>query len=137
MNRNSRRPDIGRATRREFLGKAAGAAAVGISLAGVFGSLPAVYAAGSDTIRIGLVGCGGRGSGAAVQAMNADPGCKLVAMGDLFRDRLEASRERLKALGGQKFDVPDDRCFIGFDAYRHVIDCADVVLLTTPPGFRP
>ncbi|HID78363.1 MAG TPA: hypothetical protein EYP56_20525, partial [Planctomycetaceae bacterium] len=124
------------AMRRQFLGEAAGAAA-GSSLATIFGPLPGVHAGASDTIRIGLVGCGGRGSGAAVQAMNADPGCKLVAMGDLFRDRLQSSRERLKALGGRRFDVPDDRCFIGFDAYRHVIDCADVVLLATPPGFRP
>ena len=97
------------------------------------------HAAGDDTIKLGLVGCGGRGTGAAKQALTADKGNRLVAMGDAFGDRLEMS---LGSLGRQEgisaqVDVPKERQFVGFDAYKHVIDLCDVVLLATPPGFRP
>lgn len=117
-------------TRRAFLASSAGA----MTLA----SLPAVHAAGSDELKVGLVGCGGRGSGAALDAMQADPAAKLTAMGDLFEDRLRSSHEHLQKAGGPKFDVPKDRCFVGIDAYKQVIDSGvDVVLLATPPHFRP
>lgn len=102
---------------------------------GVAGS--GAHAAGSDTIKVGLVGCGGRGTGAAVNAMNAGKDVKLVALGDMFADNLEASRSNLRGEGGARFDVADDHCFTGFDAYKKVIECVDVVLLATPPGFRP
>jgi predicted dehydrogenase len=102
---------------------------------GVAGS--GAHAAGSGTVRVGLVGCGGRGTGAAANAMKAGKDVKLVALGDMFRDALEASRSNLRGEGGDRFDVADDRCFVGFDAYQKVIDCVDVVLLATPPGFRP
>ncbi|MEX0937057.1 MAG: Gfo/Idh/MocA family oxidoreductase [Pirellulales bacterium] len=123
-------------SRRDFLQKSsvlAGAAVVG-SLA-----VPrSVHAAQSETLRIGLVGCGGRGSGAAVNAMKADDNCKLVALADAFPDQVEECRKRLQQAGGTKFDVTPDRCFSGFDAYQKLIDCGvDVVLLATPPHFRP
>jgi predicted dehydrogenase len=121
-------------SRRDFLRTSS---LLGAALAtGAAGS--GVHAAGSGTIRVGLIGCGGRGTGAAEQAMNAGKDVKLVAMGDMFREELDNSREHLRKAGGDRFDVSDDRCFVGFDAYKQVIDSGvDVVLLTTPPGFRP
>ena len=98
-----------------------------------------------DTIRVGLVGCGGRGTGAAVQALSARPNVKLVAMADAFQDRLDGSLETITSTerpGGNRdltaqVDVPREHRFVGFDAYKEVIPLADVVILTTPPGFRP
>ena len=121
-------------SRRDFL--TASAVAAGATL---LGTLPAVHAAGGDTLKVGLVGCGGRGTGAATQAMNADPNVKLFAMGDAFADRLQGSLEQLKSDGAikAKIDVAPDRCFTGFDAYKQVIACCDVVLLCSPPHFRP
>ncbi len=96
------------------------------------------HASGDDTIRVGFIGCGGRGTSAAGQALNADPNVKLVAMGDAFKDRLDDSLNRLKASHSDRVDVPAERQFIGFDAYKKVIACdVDVVILTTPPHFRP
>ncbi|HCA38143.1 MAG TPA: oxidoreductase, partial [Phycisphaerales bacterium] len=93
---------------------------------------------GDDKIRVGLIGCGGRGSGAAGQALKADPGVVLYAMGDAFQDRLESSRTHLSGTYGDRVDVPKERQFIGFDAYKQVMDSGvDVVILTTPPHFRP
>jgi predicted dehydrogenase len=92
-----------------------------------------------ETLRVGLIGCGGRGTGAAAQALAADSNVKLVALGDAFRDRLQGSLATLKKqqeIAG-KIDVTDERCFVGFDAYRKVIEHSDVVLLATPPHFRP
>ncbi len=101
-------------------------------------TVPLVHAAGSSTIKLGLVGCGGRGSGAAEQALTADSNAKLVAMADAFPDRLEDHLSTLKQSAvGSRIDVPKDRQYTGFDAYKHVIDQVDLVLLTTPPGFRP
>jgi predicted dehydrogenase len=120
------------ATRREFLkGTAAAVAAAAVA--------QNVHAAGSDTLRVGLIGCGGRGTGAAGQALNADRAVKLVAMGDAFVDRIQQSLNTLKsdAKIAAKIDVPPERCFTGFDAYQHVIAASDVVLLATPPHFRP
>src|SRR5690242_21681863 len=105
--------------------------------------LPGAYAAGTDaTLRVGLVGCGGRGTGAAKQALRADPKVKLVAMCDAFMDRLQGSLRNLKHGKdtrdiASKVDVTPDRCFDGFDGYKKLLDCVDVVLLCTPPGFRP
>ncbi len=92
----------------------------------------------SETLKVGLIGCGGRGSGAAKQALSADPNVILHAMGDIFSDKLETSLTGLKKVHGDKVQVDDSRRFIGFDAFQKVIDSGvDVVLLTTPPGFRP
>jgi predicted dehydrogenase len=124
-------------TRRDFL-KKSGVAALGASIASRIGDIPAVHAAGSDEIRVGLIGCGGRGSGAANQVLRAAPNVKLVAMGDAFEDRLESSRAGLLEKFKDLVDVPKERCFVGFDAYEKVI-ASDVnyIILATPPGFRP
>jgi predicted dehydrogenase len=94
-------------------------------------------AAGSDEIRIGVIGCGGRGTGAVDDALSSSQGVKLVAMGDMFQDRLTASRTRLTEKFGAKIDV-GDRAFTGLDAYQQVIASdANYIILATPPGFRP
>jgi predicted dehydrogenase len=122
-------------TRRDFL-KTGAIAAAGVST--FLSSVPAVHAAGSGTIRVGLIGCGGRGTGAAEQACNAGDDVRLVAMGDLFPDRLAEKRSLLRESLGAKFQVKDDCMFDGFDAYKKVIDSGvDVVLLASPPHFRP
>ena len=96
------------------------------------------YAAGSDVIKVGLVGSGGRGTGAARDCAISAPGVEIVAMADLFRDRLEARRGPLKEAIGDKYKVTDDRCYSGFEAYKELIDSdVDLVILATPPGFRP
>jgi predicted dehydrogenase len=120
------------ASRRDFL--AAGAAA---SLAAL---VPAVHAAGSDVLKVGLIGCGSRGTGAAEQALKADPNTRLTAMGDMFADHLQAKlkllREHEKV--GPQVQVESQNCYTGFDAYKGVLGSGvDVVLLTTPPHFRP
>jgi predicted dehydrogenase len=94
------------------------------------------FAQASDTLKIALVGCGGRGSGAANQALSV-PGTKLIAMADAFKDRLEGSLNNLKQSKGAQVDVPPDRQFVGLDGFKQAIALADVVILATPPGFRP
>jgi predicted dehydrogenase len=118
--------------RREFISTAAVSALTA-------SSMPHVYAGGNDTLRIGLVGCGGRGTGAAREALRADPNVKLVAMCDVFMDRLQSSLNNLLKVPdiASKIDVPPERCFDGFDGYKKLLECVDVVLLCTPPGFRP
>ena len=117
--------------RRQFIRNTAATTAV-------LSQLPVVHAAGSDTLKLGLIGCGGRGTGAADNALKADPNVKIVAMGDTFDDRLEKSAERLKHLHKDRFAVDDDHRFLGFDAYRRVLASdVDVVILATPPHFRP
>ena len=127
-------------TRRDFL-KTSTIAAAGATALGSFGVLPGAYAQGSDTIRVGLIGCGGRGTGAASQALSTEGGVKLVAMGDLFADRLNgAVNELQKAVGDRKerFAVDDDHKFTGFDAFKKVIESdINLVILATPPHFRP
>src|SRR5260221_396592 len=125
-------------SRREFLKTSAvigGALAAPAILPGkLFG------AAHSDTLKVGLVGCGGRGSGAASQALSADKNVVLTAMGDAFDDKLKGSLANLEKSEeyGDRVKVDPDHCFVGLDAYQKVIDSGvDVVLLATPPGFRP
>ncbi|MGB3852303.1 MAG: Gfo/Idh/MocA family oxidoreductase [Tunicatimonas sp.] len=124
--------------RRTFL-KATGSAVVGSALA--FGFAPSratVFLPNSDTLRVGLVGCGGRGTGAANQALKADNNVVLVAMADVFPDRMQTSLESLTKSHGDKVQVDEEHQFIGFDAYQKLIDAdVDVVLLTSPPAFRP
>jgi myo-inositol 2-dehydrogenase / D-chiro-inositol 1-dehydrogenase len=92
----------------------------------------------TDTLRIGLIGCGGRGSGAADQALSADSNIVLTAMGDAFPDRLQTSLKNLQTQHADRVKVTPDKCFVGLDAYQKVIDSGvDVVLLASPPGFRP
>jgi predicted dehydrogenase len=125
-------------TRREFV-KRSTIAAVGAGLLGQFAQPAGAYAAGDDTIRVGLVGCGGRGTGAATQALSTEGGVKLVAMGDAFADQLDNSHQELKKkFDSERLAVDDDHKFVGFDAYQKVIDSGvDLVILATPPGFRP
>ena len=124
-------------TRRTFLEKT-GLVATGSALAGV--AIPAVHAAEDNTIRIALVGCGGRGTGAAGDALSTRYGpTKLVAMADIFEDRLCSSYELLDKEHHDKVEVSCENKFIGFDGYKHAIDLlkpGDVVILTTPPAFR-
>jgi predicted dehydrogenase len=123
--------------RRTFL-KQSGIALIGSTLA-----YPSAMAApfGSSkkaTLTVGLIGCGGRGTGAALQALHADPDVVLTAMGDVFEDRLNSSYQELVKEAGDKVKVSNQNKFVGFDAYLKVIQSGvDVVLLTTPPGFRP
>jgi len=129
---------INRSTsRREFLkdsGRIAAASAF-IAAAG-----PRMYAGQSNTIKVALIGCGGRGSGAADNALSVKNGSmKLVAMGDVFENRLKSSYGNLKKRHPDKVDVPEDRKFIGFDAYKKAMDClspGDVAIFATPPAFR-
>jgi len=124
-------------SRREFL-KNTGRFAAASALAGV--ALPQVHAAGSSQIQLALVGCGGRGTGAADNALSAKGGpAKLVAMADVFESKLNSSFDGLKNKCGDKIDVPADRKFIGFDGFKKAMDClkpGDVVILTTPLAFR-
>lgn len=97
-----------------------------------------IFAAGSDTIRIGLIGCGGRGTYDTTNCLNCAPNVELVAMGDLFKDRLDRCRQRLTKELGEKVKVNDDTCFVGWDAHKGVLGCdVDLVILTEPPHFRP
>jgi predicted dehydrogenase len=125
-------------SRRDFL-KGSSAAVVAGSLAGQLALAPRVFAAGSDVLKVGLVGCGGRGTGAASQALHADPNVQLTAMGDAFADKLESSLATLKNSDiADKVVVSSDQKFVGIDAYQQVIDSGiDVVVLATPPHFRP
>ncbi|MEW6305405.1 MAG: Gfo/Idh/MocA family oxidoreductase [Verrucomicrobiota bacterium] len=124
----------GSVTRREFLKTSAASAGL---LAGLSIERSA-HAAGSDVIKIALVGCGGRGSGAANQALNtAEKGLKLVAMVDVDEERLLGSLSNLRKQHPDKVDVPPERQFTDFDGYKKAIAEADLAILATPPGFRP
>ena len=124
-------------SRRVFL-KHTGKMAAASALMGA--AIPRVHAAESSTIQLALIGCGGRGSGAAVNALNTKSGpIKLVAMADVFEDRLSTSFGQLKKQLGDRIDVPPDRQFIGFDGYRKAMDClrpGDIAIFATPPAFR-
>jgi len=125
--------------RRVFLASSGGAlaaAALGSTALGAFPSM--IHNSVDDTIRVGLVGCGGRGTGAAVNALNVEPRVKLVAMGDIFADRVESSYKNL--LDGDhadRVDVPEEMRFSGWDNFEKVIENCDVVILASTPHFRP
>jgi predicted dehydrogenase len=124
-------------SRRTFVQTAAATAAT-------FALPHGLFAWGSDTIRVGLIGCGGRGTGAARDCLRGSDGVELVAMGDLMPHRLEQSRSQLAEVAAKdpafaaKYKVAPERCFTGFDAYEQVLKAdVDMVILATPPGFRP
>ena len=124
-------------SRRQFL-KASTTAALGSVFAANLSFPEKSFAANSDTLKVGLIGCGGRGTGAANQALNADKNVVLTAMADVFENQLQGSLRTLKGEVGDRVKVDPDHCFVGLDAYRKVIDSGvDVVILATPPGFRP
>jgi predicted dehydrogenase len=130
-------------SRRQFLKTGATA-----SLLPVFGSLPA-FSAGSDRLKVGLVGCGGRGTGAVYDSIAADKSVQLVAIGDAFSDRIDSAVKLFTQgrpegnnprapLPADQYAVTPETCFVGFDAYKQVIAAGvDLVILATPPGFRP
>jgi len=123
-------------TRRNFLKK--GSLATGLVL--LSPNIPAVHAAGSDVVKIALSGCGGRGTGAAADAMSNKVGVqvRLIALHDAFPERLEASYQALKGRFGDQVDVPPERRFTDLDGYQKLMETdADIVLLCSPPGFRP
>lgn len=121
------------ANRRQFV-KAS--ALAGAAFAAASPSL--VHAAGSDELKVGLIGCGGRGLGAASNTIAGDPNVNITAIADLFPDTLENAKKQLSTGLGKRFKATNETCFSGFDAYKQVIDSGvDVVLLCTPPHFRP
>ncbi|MBI3838708.1 MAG: Gfo/Idh/MocA family oxidoreductase [Planctomycetia bacterium] len=126
------------ASRRDFLKTST--AIVGGALAGSLAIARSAHAAGDDQIRIALIGCGGRGTGAANQALSTQGNVKLIAMADIYKDHLDHSYQTLLKQENLKsrIDVPDDRKFVGFDAFQKALDAGpDLVILATPPGFRP
>ncbi len=129
--------DSNTTSRREFLNNTGRVAAASTLLAA---STARVHAGEENTIQVALVGCGGRGGGAASNALSVENGpIKLVAMADVFHDRLNHCHDSLQPKFADKFDLPEDRKFIGFDAYQKAMDClnpGDVVILATPPAFR-
>lgn len=121
--------DLEHTNRRKLL-KSGAAAAATLPIAGF------AQAGGSDELKVATIGCGGRGRGATAQTLNVE-GTKLVAVADAFRERAEAAVSSFRQQFPQKVDLPADRIFDGFEGYRSAIDAADVVILTTTPGFRP
>ena len=121
-----------RHTRRDFIKTSAA-----VSAAAVVGLPTHAHAAGSDIIKVGMIGCGGRCTGAGSDAMDADPGVRIVAMGDLFMNRVKSSRETLKGHRAGQVTVDDDHCFVGLDCYKKVIDSCDVVLIACAAKFHP
>lgn len=123
-------------TRRTFVKNTAKTVAAGM----VFSHLPVFSSAkvvGQDKIRLGVVGCGGRGTGAVFQALTASKSVQLVAMGEVFQHELDSSLQRVSKDFPNQVDVPKERQFLGLDAYKKVIEDCDAVILATPPGFRP
>src|SRR5437867_661511 len=104
-------------SRREFI-QASTAAAVGTAVVSQLGAIPAVHAAGRDSIRVGLIGCGGRGSGAAENCLKSSENVSIAALGDVFRGQVDGLREKLRQEFSDKLEVTDDRCFVGLDAYK-------------------
>src|SRR5690349_11262264 len=123
-----------RLSRRDFVAASATAGAATALMA----TTNFAYARADSKIRVGLIGCGGRGSGAANDCASSSDNVELYAMGDAFKDRLDSSRKNLSQALAAKMNVADERCFTGLDAYKGVLASGvDMVILATPPGFRP
>ncbi len=124
-------------SRRTFI-KNSSLLVAGGAVAGQLSLARSAHAFGSDEIKIGLVGCGGRGTGAASQAMNTEGPVKLIAVADAFQDQITSSLRGIKSQHGEKVDVPPERQFVGFDGYKKVLETdIDLIILATSPGFRP
>lgn len=139
MNKSTR-PEQ-KLSRRDFMG---GAVSTAASLAALASVSRLAHAAGSDTIRVGLIGCGGRGTGAAINCLESSEGVVISAMGDTFKDRVASAGQDIRnkmlelKLPADRFQVGKEKAFVGFDAYQKVIDSdVDMVILATPPHFRP
>jgi hypothetical protein len=130
-------PSISAGSRREFF-KKTGRLAVASALAA--GIVPRIYAAQNNTIKVALIGCGGRGTGAASNALSVKNGpIKLVALADVFEERVARSYRNLNDQHAEQVDVPEERRFVGFDGYKKAMDCldkGDVAIFATPPAFR-
>jgi hypothetical protein len=139
-------------TRRTFLrtsATAASAAALGVgckttpkpvavtTAAATLAAATPVHAAGSDILKVGMIGCGGRNAGAIVQALTADKGARLVAMGDIFMDRIQDKLGVIRTAKPDQVQVDSGHCFTGFDAYKQVIEASDVVLIANAAKFHP
>jgi predicted dehydrogenase len=124
-------------TRRDFI-KTASVASVA-TLAGAMSGTGALFAAGSDTIKIGMIGCGGRGTGAAIDAVTSSPGVEIIAMFDPFQDRIESSLKTLREKVPAAVKVKPETCFTGLDGYKKLLEIKDINYIVTaaPPGFRP
>ena len=125
-------------TRRDFI-KGSGAVLGGTLIGASLPFSARAYASGGEVLKIALVGCGARGAGAAVNALRADKNLKLVAMADAFRDKLDETYNNLTKIEDIKasIDVPEEHKFVGFEGYKKALELADVMLLVTPPAFRP
>ena len=139
MQNGKNRPEK---NRRDFLkltaAATAGAATGSLAISQSAHAAANPHVAGSDVLRIGLIGCGGRGGGAAANALGADANTRLVALADAFSDRLQTTLNSLRREFKERAAVDAERCFVGFDAYQKLIESGvDVVLLATPPHFRP
>jgi hypothetical protein len=136
--RNKRSRKNRELTRRDFI-KTSVPILSGLGAATLASGTSRIFAAGSDKVRIGLIGCGGRGIHDTTKCLNSAENVELVAMGDLFKDRLDRCRRTLKRNLSDKVKVTEDTCFVGWDAYKKVLGCDDVdmVILTQPPHFRP
>lgn len=135
-------------SRRNFLGKATTAGVAGVIVPSILAGcsreakkvvpIPTMLDQAPDgpVLKAGVIGCGGRGTGAAINFLNAGPNLQIVALGDTFKDRVDACREKILKEKGQ--EVPVENCFVGFDAFQKVIDAGvDIIILATPPYFRP
>ena len=117
-------------SRRDFI-KASAASVAALGVAG------RAYAEGTDTVRVGIIGCGGQGTRDLVSCVKSSPGVQIVAMGDLFEDRLQESLQKLKTDVPDAVKVTPDKCFVGWDAHKKAVQTdIHMVLLTTPPCFR-
>ncbi len=124
-------------SRREFL-KATSWTMAGAAWAASAGLARTAHAAGSDQIRVAVIGAGGRGTGAAANCLEADPAVRIIALADAFQDRIDAALAMLGGKFGSRVDVPAERQFVGLAAYQQALACdVEVVILATPPGFRP
>ena len=136
MTKQSKPSSVNSTTRRNFIKTSS--AVAGAAMVGNLSVGRGAHAAGSDILKVGLIGCGGRGSGAAGNAMNVDKNAKLTAMADAFEDKARGSRDRLKKQYKDQVDVPNERCFAGLDSYQKVIDSdVDVVLIAAASAFHP
>ena len=125
-------------SRRDFLKDSSAATVGGLIATSALGHAAENATVNNRILKVGLIGCGGRGTGAAAQALKADPNVRLTAMADVFADRLQSSLATLKKFAAAKIDVTEATSFVGLDAYQKVIDSGvDVVLLTSTPAFRP
>lgn len=123
-------------TRRDFL-KTSAAATASVAALGTLDISRAAHAAGGDILRVGMIGCGGRNSGAGLQALKADPGARLTAMCDIFMDRVKAARDNISSQCPGQVTADDDHCFTGVRSYQRVIECCDAVLIANAAKFHP